>query len=148
MQATAHQPLNPQVIGQAETALGALLGPILTEAGCTFQEWVILALIEAGGSPADRAQLVARVIDARKFAGADVNAAIARLTSDGLLNSGSGTVALSAAGQDLHRRVRARISEVTSGLFDFPAEDLATAGRVLAVVTDRANTFLASQATA
>jgi hypothetical protein len=148
MQATAHQPLNPQVIGQAETALGALLGPILTEAGCTFQQWVILALIKAGGSPADRPQLVARVIDARKFAAADVEAAIARLTADGVLSSAPGTVGLTDAGQDLHRRVRARINEVTSGLFDFPAEDLATAGRVLAIVTDRANAFLASQATA
>ena len=148
MQATAHQPLNPQVIGQAETALGALLGPILTEAGCTFQQWVILVLITAGGPAVGRAQLVARVIDARKFAAADVEAAIAKLTADGLLSSGPGTVGLTGAGQDLHRRVRARINEVTSGLFDFPAEDLATAGRVLAIITDRANAFLASQATA
>jgi len=148
MQATDYQPLNPQVIGQAETALGALLGPILTEAGCTFEQWVILALTNAGGTPVDRAQLVARVIDARKFAAADVEAAIAKLTADGLLSSGAGTVGLTEAGQDLRRRVRARTNEVTSGLFDFPADDLATAGRVLAVVTDRANAFLASHATA
>jgi hypothetical protein len=148
MQAAAHQPLNPQVIGQAETALGALLGPILTESGCTFQQWVILALIEAGGSAVEREQLIARVIDARKFAAADVAAAIAKLTADGLLNSVSGTVGLTDAGHDLHGRVRARINEVTSGLFDFPAEDLATAGRVLAIITDRANAFLAGQATA
>jgi len=148
MQGTAHQPLNPQVIGQAETALGALLGPILTEAGCTFEQWVILALIETGGSPVERAQLIARVIDARKFAAADVAAAIAKLTADGLLSSVSGTVGLTDAGHDLHWRVRGRINEVTSGLFDFPAEDLATAGRVLAIITDRANAFLAGQATA
>lgn len=148
MQATAHQPLNPQVIGQAETALGALLGPILAEAGCTFQQWVILTLSEAGGTPVDRAELIARVIGARKFAAADVEAAISKLTADGLLSAESGTVWLTDAGQDLHRQVRARISAVTSGLFDFPAEDLATAGRVLAIVTDRANAFLASQATA
>jgi hypothetical protein len=36
--------------------------------------------------------------------------------------------------------------EVTSGLFDFPAEDLATADRVLAAVTARANAFLAGHA--
>jgi hypothetical protein len=55
-------------------------------------------------------------------------------------------VELTAAGRDLHRRIRARIHEVTSGLFDFPAEDLATAGRVLAAVTARANAFLAGHA--
>ena len=32
---------------------------------------------------------------------------------------------------------------ITSRLFDFPAEDLATAGRVLAIVTARANAELA-----
>jgi hypothetical protein len=147
MQATAYQPLNPQVIGKAETALGALLGPILTEAGCTFEQWVILAIVNADGTPADRAQLVARVIDARKIAAADVEAAIGKLTADGLLSSGPGTVGLTGAGEDLHRRVRARITEVTSGIFDFGADDLATTGRVLAIVTDRANAFLASQAT-
>jgi hypothetical protein len=148
MQATAHQPLNPQVIGQAETALGALLRPILTEVGCAFEQWVVLALLSAGATPVDRVQLVARVVHARKFTAADVEAAIAELTADGLLTAGSGTVGLTNAGQDLHRRVRARISEVTSGLFDFPADDLATAGRVLAIVTDRADAFLASHAAA
>jgi hypothetical protein len=148
MQRAAYQPLNPQVIGQAETALGALLGPILTEVSRPFEQWVVLALIDAGGVAADRAQLVARVIDARKFAAADVEAAIATLAADGLLSTGPGTVELTGAGQDLHRRVRARINEVTSGLFDFPADDLATAGRVLTIVADRANAFLASQATA
>ncbi|HUB38068.1 MAG TPA: hypothetical protein VMA72_04380 [Streptosporangiaceae bacterium] len=148
MQATGYQPLNPQVIGQAEAALGALLGPILTDVGCAFEEWVVLALINAGGSPVDRAQLITRVVGARKFAAADVEAAIARLTEDGLLTAGSGPVGLTGAGQDLHKRVHARISEVISGLFDFPAGDLATAGRVLAVVTDRANAFLDSHAAA
>ena len=148
MQPTTHQPLNPQVIGQAESALGALLGPILTEVGCTFEQWVVLAVTAAGDTPVDRAQLVARVVGARKFAAADVDAAIAELTADGVLTGESGTVGLTAAGQDLHRRVRARINEVTSGLFDFPADDLATAGRVLAIITDRANAFLASHAAA
>jgi hypothetical protein len=118
------------------------------EVGCTFEQWVVLALITAGGAPADRAQLIARVIDARKFAAADVEAAIATLSADGLLKSGPGTVELTDAGEDLRRRVRARINEVTSGLFDFPADDLATAGRVLTIVADRANAFLAGRATA
>jgi hypothetical protein len=148
MQAATHQPLNPQVIGQAESALGALLGPILAEAGCTFEQWVVLAMTTAGGSPVDRAQLAARIIDARKFTPADVEAAIAGLAADGALTAESGTVALTAAGQDLHRRVRARINEVTSGLFDFPADELATAARVLAIITERANAFLASHAAA
>lgn len=143
MQATASQPLNPQVIGQTESALGALLGPVLAEARTSFEQWVVLALT-ANGSPVDHAQLVARIVDARKFPAGDVEAAIAELAAASALTVEGGKVALTAAGQDLHRRIRARIQEVTSGLFDFPAEDLATAGRVLATVTARANAFLAS----
>lgn len=145
MQATADQPLNPQVIGQAESALGAMLGPVLAEAGRSFEQWVVLA-VTAGGTPVDRAGLVARIVDARKLTAAGVEAAIAELSADGALTAGSGMVEQTATGQDLHRCIRARINEVTSGLFDFPADDLATAGRVLAVITERANAFLASHA--
>jgi hypothetical protein len=145
MHTSAYQPLNPQIIGQTESALGELLGPVLAEAGRSFEQWVVLA-VTADGSPVDRDRLVARVADARKIAAADVQAAIAGLVADGALSVESGQVALTAADQDVRRRIRARIDEVTSGLFDFPADDLATAGRVLATVTERANAFLASHA--
>jgi hypothetical protein len=145
MPATANQPLNPQVIGQTESALGALLGPVLAETGTSFEQWVVLAVTVDGG-PADRAELVARIVQARKFAAGDVEAAIAALAAAGGLTAETGKVELTAASLDLHRRIRARIHEVTSGLFDFPAEDLATAGRVLTTVTARANAFLAAHA--
>jgi chromosome segregation and condensation protein ScpB len=103
---------------------------------------VVLA-VTADGSPVDHAQLVARVVDARKFAADDVADAIAELAAANALTVEAGKVALTTAGQDLRRRIRTRIQEVTSGLFDFPAEDLATAGRVLATITARANAFLA-----
>jgi hypothetical protein len=90
--------------------------------------------------------LAGRVVDARKFAAADVEAAIAGLAADGALSAESGQVQLTAVGQEVRRRIRARIDEVTSRLFDFPADDLAVAGRVLATVTERANAFLASHA--
>jgi chromosome segregation and condensation protein ScpB len=142
METTANQALNPQVIGQTESALGALLGPVLAEARTSFEQWVVLA-VTADGSPVDHAQLVARVVDARKFAADDVADAIAELAAANALTVEAGKVALTTAGQDLRRRIRTRIQEVTSGLFDFPAEDLATAGRVLATITARANAFLA-----
>jgi hypothetical protein len=46
------------------------------------------------------------------------------------------------------QRIRGALEEITARLFDFPAEDLATAGRVLTIVTARANTLLAGQAAA
>lgn len=44
MQTTAHHPLNPRVIGQTESALGALLGPVLADTGTSFEQWVVLAV--------------------------------------------------------------------------------------------------------
>ena len=148
MSAATHQSLNPQVIGQAESALGALLAPILEETGRTFEQWLVLTVLTAKGGAQDRAQLVARIAAARKLPAGDAEAAIAELTAVGALAAEAGQVALTVAGQAMHGAVRARIDEVTAGIFDFTADELATAGRVLAVVTDRVNAFLAGHAAA
>ncbi len=148
MQSTAHPSLNPQVIGQAESALGALLAPILVETGRTFEQWLVLTVMTANGGAQDRAQLVARITKARKLAAGGLEAAIAELTAAGALAAEAGQVKLTAAGQVMHQAVRTRIDEVTAGVFDFSADDLATAGRVLTVITDRVNTFLAGHAAA
>ena len=39
---SGYPPLNTQVIGQAESALGALLEPLLAEVGLTFQQWHVV----------------------------------------------------------------------------------------------------------
>jgi DNA-binding MarR family transcriptional regulator len=147
MQAAAHPTLNPQVIGQTESALGALLAPILEETGRTFEQWLVLTVLTASGGAQDRTQLVARITKARKLAAADVEAAIGELAAAGALATEAGQVALTSAGQAMHRAVRTRIDEVTAGIFNFTADDLATAGRVLSAITDRVNAFLASHAT-
>jgi hypothetical protein len=51
------------------------------------------------------------------------------------------------AGQQLHRQIRTAVSQITQRLWgDLPAEDLATAGRVLSTVLARANAELAGAA--
>jgi len=53
-------------------------------------------------------------------------------------------IRLTDAGRALHRDVREAIGPIVSGLFrDIPADDLRTAGRVLTLVTDRADEALA-----
>ena len=37
-----YPPLSTQVIGQAESALGALLDPLLSRTGTTFHQWLVL----------------------------------------------------------------------------------------------------------
>jgi DNA-binding MarR family transcriptional regulator len=137
--------LNTQVIGQAESALGAILGPLLARTGTTFNQWLVLTVTAASGSAIDRDQLVARITGARKIDAYQVEAAISELADAGLVLPGDQTrVGLSEAGQARFHEIRAALQDVTGRLFaDFPPEDLATAGRVLAIVTARANAELA-----
>ena len=147
-----YPPLSTRVIGQTESALGALLTPLLAEAEMTFLQWVVLSLTTAGGATgADaptspgiaRDQLIDRITNARKVDAAAVSAAIAELEDAGALITTAGQVTLTDLGRASFNRVRARVNEVTDYVFDLPAEDLATAGRVLATVSARANSVLA-----
>ncbi|HMD91826.1 MAG TPA: hypothetical protein VKG80_04210 [Trebonia sp.] len=133
--------LSTQVIGQAESALGALLDPLLSRTRTTFNQWLVLTVTAAAGGDIGRGQLVARISGARKIDGARVEAAIAELDAVGLVR-GTDQVILTSAGQARFTEIRGALEEITSRLFDFPAEDLATAGRVLAIVTARANAEL------
>jgi DNA-binding MarR family transcriptional regulator len=139
--------LSTQVIGQAETALGAILYPLLARTGTTFHQWLVLTLAAASGGAIDRGQLIDRITGARKLDDAEVEAAISELTAAGLVQPLPGDhprVGLTDAGQARYRQIGTALDEVTARLFgDFPAEDLATAGRVLSIVTARANAELA-----
>jgi DNA-binding MarR family transcriptional regulator len=162
---SSYPPLNTQVIGQTESALGALLEPLLADAGLTFQQWLVLTVTAASGGRTDRGQLVARIAGARKIDGAEVESAIAELTATGLATAGlataelataelataelataTGPLALTDSGQDMYQRIRGAIDELNAELFAFPPEDLAAAGRVLSIVTERANAVLARHA--
>ena len=142
--------LSTRVIGETESALGALLTPLLTEAGLDFLQWVVLSVASAGGEPAGpagpgitRDQLVTQVANARKVTAADVTAAAGALVAMGALAADGGQLTLTDAGRAAQTRIRGRLAGITGYLFDFPAEDLIVAGRVLATVTARANTVLA-----
>ena len=152
---SSYPPLSTQVIGQTESALGALLEPLLADAGLTFQQWLVLTVTTASGGRADRGQLVARIAGARKVDPTEVESAIAELTAAGLATAGlattelataTGPLALTDSGQDMYQRIRDAIDELNAELFAFPPEDLATAGRVLSIVTNRANAVLARPA--
>jgi len=159
---SSYPPLNTQVIGQTESALGALLEPLLADAGLTFQQWLVLTVTAASGGRTDRGQLVARIAGARKVDPTEVESAITELTAAGLATTKLATtelattelatagpatatdpLALSDSGRDVYQRIRGAIDELNAELFAFPPEDLATAGRILSIVTERANAVLA-----
>jgi DNA-binding MarR family transcriptional regulator len=139
--------LTPQVIGQAESAHKPLMDRILARSGTTFPQWVALTIIAADGGAAGLAELTGRMTGALKIDSATAAAAVAGLTASGLLEELPGErpgAGLTDAGQARYRQIRAAVDEVTTRLYGgIPADDLATAGRVLTIITARANAELA-----
>jgi len=142
----AYPTFSTRVIGQAEKTLNAILGRELAGTGLTEPQWVILALAVTGGGAADRDRFTSMVADALKISEAEAKARVADMVTAQQLNitGQSSAVTVTGAAQQLHSRIRAAITEITQRLWgDLPAEDLATAGRVLAIITERANVELA-----
>ena len=79
---------------------------------------------------------------------AQARALVAELAAAELLHvpeSDGGPVTVTDTGQRVYRVIRAEVGEVTQRLWgDLPAEDLATAGRVLSTVLTRARAELSS----
>jgi hypothetical protein len=62
-----------------------------------------------------------------------------------ILASGEPSIQLTDAGRTRYRQVREQVDAITGRVFgDLPDADLATAGRVLAVVTARASAEIAA----
>jgi DNA-binding MarR family transcriptional regulator len=140
--------LSTRLVGETESALGALLAPLLAEAEMTFLQWVVLSLTATGGASSSgigRDQLIDRIANARKVDAAEVSAAITELEDAEALVTTAGYVTLTDLGRASFNRVRARVDEVTDYVFDLPAEDLAAAGRILSTVSARANSVLAGK---
>jgi DNA-binding MarR family transcriptional regulator len=147
MTATSSTPtFGTQVIGQTEKALNAILARQLAGTGLTEPQWVTLTLTVVSGGDLGRDQLVGRVADALKVSPAAAQARITELAAAQLLQTGEeGSVKVTEAGQARWSEIRAAVTQITQGLWgDLPAEDLATAGRVLSTVLERANALLAT----
>ncbi|WP_327088923.1 MarR family transcriptional regulator [Nonomuraea sp. NBC_01738] len=141
----APKPFGTALIGQTEKTLNAILERQLDGTGITEPQWVTLTLTVVSGGTIDRAELIRKVGTATKFGETSVAERIAELTAAGLLrDGGDGSVQVSDAGQEQWTQVRTALGPIIQGLWgDLPAEDLATAGRVLGTVLDRANAVLA-----
>jgi DNA-binding MarR family transcriptional regulator len=135
--------LTPQIVGRAENAHLPVLARILARTGITRDQWVALSLTAAAGGTIDRDRLVAQVADALKIDKAAAVAAAADLTGARLLADLPGQtprVGLTDAGHSRYREIRSAVDEVIARVYrDIPADDLATAGRVLTLITTRLN---------
>lgn len=145
-------------IGQAERAMGALLEPLLDEAGLSFPEWTVLVFLGSTG-PLTPDELVRRQVNGRVAPEAAARSAVDGLLSRGLLVptdgiGGAGVpggdgedprLAPTAAGQAAYLPVRRTVDRITGDLYgDLPPADLEATHRTLAEVARRANTLLAA----
>jgi DNA-binding MarR family transcriptional regulator len=139
--------LTPRIIGQAEKTLNAILFRLLAGPGLTEAQWITLTLTAAGGGATGRGQLVAQVAHGLKVGEAQAREHLASLAAARLVadpGDDAEPVRLTAAGTEVFAQIRAAVTEVTQRLWGgLPAQDLATAGRVLSIITERADAELA-----
>ena len=139
--------LTPQLLGQAEKTMNAILFQLLAGPGLTEAQWITLTLTAAGGGSTGRGQLAAQVAHALKVSEAQAREHLASLAAAQLLQDpgdDAGPMRFTAAGTEVFGQIRGATAEVVTRLWgDLPAEDLATAGRVLSIITERANAELA-----
>jgi hypothetical protein len=144
---TAHAFGTP-VIGQTEKALNAILARQLAGTGLTEPQWVTVTLTVVSGGTLSRDELAGRVAGVLKVSEAEARARIGELAAAQLVQVPDGDglpVKVTDAGEQLHGAIRGAVTQITQRLWgDLPAEDLATAGRVLSTVLARADAELAA----
>jgi DNA-binding MarR family transcriptional regulator len=131
----------PQVLGETEKALNAILYRHLDATGLTEHQWIVLQLTVGAGGELPREQLVGRLAGALKVDTAKAEAQVEEMVAAGLLRfSEEDHVAVAEPGAEVHARVRGEVSEIMRGLWgDLPAADLEITGRTLAAILERAN---------
>jgi DNA-binding MarR family transcriptional regulator len=133
-----------QLIGQTEKTLDAILARLLAPTGLTEPQWVTLTVAVMSGGSIDHNAFVSRIAASLKINEADAQARIDELAAAQLLDVDDSAVQVTESGKQLQTRIRGAVAEITERLWgDLPDEDLATAGRVLTTVLERATAELA-----
>jgi DNA-binding MarR family transcriptional regulator len=142
---TPVSPVNGQVIGLAHYASRAALERVLARSGTTFDQSVALRAVSDNGGTVERARLEGRLTGALKIEESAARRTVDEMTALKLLEEpSSGQVSLTDGGRELFESIRTSGNEIAARLYaGIPAEDLAAAGRVLALVTERADAELA-----
>ena len=132
--------LNPQIVGQAENAHKPFLARILAHSGTTMNQWVALTMTATAGGAIEAEQLVAQMVGALKIDQVAARDTIAELVATRLLAGGASRVGLTDAGRARYDQIRTAIDAIIAPAYaDIPTEDLATAARVLTLITARLN---------
>jgi DNA-binding MarR family transcriptional regulator len=141
--------LNPRVIALAHYAARAVLEKVLARHGVTFQQSVTLRLAAVAEGPVERDRIAGDVVGALKIDAAEAHSVVDELVFTGLLAPHeSSQVRITDTGRELFETTSAETAPVTARVYaGIPAEDLAVAGRVLSLITERADAELAALTT-
>jgi DNA-binding MarR family transcriptional regulator len=136
--------VDSRVIGLAHYAARAVLERVLARHGVTFQQSVTLRLASVADGPLEREQLIDDVVAGLKITAAEARDTIEELIDARLLAPEfPSRVRITDMGRELYRTSSAETGAVAARIYaGIPAEDRAVAGRILTLVTERANAEL------
>ncbi|MFF7945738.1 MarR family transcriptional regulator [Streptomyces griseorubiginosus] len=143
---TAPPLLNPRVIALAHYAARGILEHVLARHGLTFQQSVTLRLAAVAEGPVERQHLVDGVVGSLKIGTEEAQAVVDELITAGALAAQRPSpVRITDAGRQLYETTSAETAPLSARVYDgIPEEELAVAGRVLTLITERANRELAA----
>ncbi|WP_030338166.1 hypothetical protein [Streptomyces sp. NRRL S-1022] len=134
-----------RALGLAHYAARGVLEHVLAQHGITFQQQVALRAALAADTAQTPDDLVTQVQGSLKADPADIRATLDELLAEQLLVADGAHLRPTDAGRELIAAVGADTGPLTARVWGgIPAADLAAAGRVLALVTERANAELAA----
>ncbi|MFI5634200.1 MarR family transcriptional regulator [Streptomyces sp. NPDC051664] len=144
---TAAPIADARALGLAHYAARGVLERVLALHGTTFQQQVTLRAAVTADAPQTPDDLVTQVRGSLKADPADIRATLDELLAKQLLVAEGTHLRPTDAGRELIGTVGAETAPITARIWGgIPAEDLTAAGRVLALVTERANAELAALA--
>ncbi|MET8111840.1 MarR family winged helix-turn-helix transcriptional regulator [Streptomyces prasinus] len=137
---TTAPPVDGRVIGLAHYASRAVLEGVLARHGISFPQAVALRLVAVAEGPVDRARLTGDVVGTLKIDCPESDGVVDELVTAGLLADEPSLVRITEAGRKLHDTTSAETRAVSARIYaGIPSDELAVTGRVLALVTERAD---------
>ncbi|MEU8695676.1 MarR family transcriptional regulator [Streptomyces sp. NPDC048665] len=143
---TATAPVaDARALALAHYAARSVLEHVLARYGATFQQQVALRAAITTETPQTSDDLITQVQGSLKADPADIRATLDELLAKQLLVVDGAHLRPTDAGRELLAATGAETAPISARIWGgIPAEDLTAAGRVLALVTERANAELAA----
>ncbi|MFI1100573.1 MarR family transcriptional regulator [Streptomyces melanogenes] len=142
---TAAPVADPRVLALAHYAARGVLERVLARHGITFQQQIALRAAVTADTPPTPDDLVVQVQGSLKADPADIRTTLDELLAKHLLVADGAHLRPTDAGRELISIAAAEAAPFTARIWSgMDPEDLAATGRVLTLVTERANAELAA----